>query len=383
MRRAGTADLILHPGYAPAWLVRRMIRLAGSIFAIIVDEYGLKEVLARLSNPIFFQACSNVLGFDWDSSGSTTVTCNAIKQALARADLGIKAAGGKGKYSLMAPREIDEIGRNFDLSEEERAKIRYSSRMAAKVDNAAIQAGYQLYHHTIFISKDGDWTVIQQGMNPEFKTARRYHWLSSKVRSFVLEPHQGIVGDRVHDRVLDMTASRSEEARKISVELIREGVNRLRRLYEGILNRQRLLTDWFSQSEMDAAAIAKYKHDAYRVAFKGIDWKAIEKAWKLEPQNYEELLAIPGIGPKTVRGLALVSELIYGEPPCWEDPVKYTFAFGGKDGIPFPVERKAMDEATALLEEAVSQAKLSDRERYRLLRKLANWRIKLESNEET
>lgn len=372
----GSADLRLHPGYAPPWLVRRMIRLAGSIFTIMVDEYGPRSVLARLSNPIFFQACSNVLGFDWDSSGSTTVTCNAMKQALARADLGIRAAGGKGKHSLMAPTEIGEIGEAFKLPPEDTARIRYSSRMAAKVDNSAVQDGYQLYHHMIFVSRDGDWTVIQQGMNPEFKAARRYHWLSTDVRSFVVEPHQGIAGERIHDKVLDMTAHGSEGARRASVELVREGVNRLRRLYEEAANRQRVLTDWLPGSEATAAEGIPI---SYRVEPRGINWKAVEKAWRLEPQDYEELLAVPGIGPKTIRGLALVSELIYGEPPCWKDPVKYTFAFGGKDGVPFPVERKAMDEAIALLEEAVSRAKLDGGQRYHLLRKLADWRIRLES----
>ncbi|MGC8850534.1 MAG: DUF763 domain-containing protein, partial [Candidatus Bathyarchaeia archaeon] len=299
----GFADLRLHPGYAPPWLVRRMIRLAGSIFAVMVDEYGLRNVLAKLSNPVFFQACSNVLGFDWDSSGSTTVTCNALKQALAKADLGIRAAGGKGRHSLMTPTEIDEIGEAFKLSSEETARIRYSSRMAAKVDNSAVQDGYRLYHHMIFVSRDGDWTVIQQGMNPEFKAARRYHWLSTGLRSFIVEPHQGIVGDKIHDKVLDMTARGSEGARRASVELVREGVNRLRRLYEEVANHQRILTDWFPSP---GAAPKRENLTSYRVE-RGINWKAVERAWRLEPRNYEELLAIPGVGPKTIRGLALVS----------------------------------------------------------------------------
>jgi hypothetical protein len=389
LRRVGSADLRLHSGYAPSWLVGRMICLAGSIFAVMVDEYGPRKVLARLSDPMFFQALSNVLGFDWDSSGSTTVTCHAVKQALMGADLGIKAAGGKGRYSHMAPTEIDGIGEAFHFSPEERARLRYSSRMAAKVDNSAVQDGYQLYHHMIFISRDGDWTVVQQGMNPDYKAARRYHWLSTDLRSFAEEPHQGIIGERVHERVLDMTADGSREARKISVELVREGVHRLKRLIAEAAGRQRLLTEWLPESMAEAKAEAKAEDEAeawtwgrpisYRVGLEGINWRAVERAWRLEPQDYEELLAVPGVGPKTVRGLALISELIYGEPPSWRDPVKYTFAFGGKDGVPFPVERRAMDEAINLLEEAVSRAKLEGRQRYNLLRRLAEWRIRLES----
>ncbi len=354
-----------------------MVRLARGIFMIMADEYGLKGVLARLSNPIFFQACSNALGFDWNSSGSTTVTCYTIKQALANIDLGIRTAGGKGKYSRMAKKEIEEIGRHFDLSEEEVAKMRYASKMTAKVDNTAIQAGYQLYHHTIFITKEGDWAVIQQGMNADFKTARRYHWLSNGIENFIVEPHKGIVGDRTHDNVLDMTASQSEGARKISVEMVREGANRLKPLYEGILNRQRLLTDWFGREE-EGAPKMESRYDIYSVKIGRIDWKSVEKAWKLEPHNYEELLAISGIGPSTVRGLALISELIFGEPPSWKDPVKYSFAFGGKDGVPFPIDRKVMDGAINLLEDAIYRAKLGDREKYDALNRLATWRTKLE-----
>ena len=161
MKKAGIADLVLHGGYAPQWLVKRMTNLSKSIFSIIVDEYGSSEALVRLSSPIFFQALSNVLGFDWNSSGSTTVTCNTLKQALKEVDLGIKGAGGKGKYSRMVKREIGEICHGFELPEDDVKRIRYASKMAAKVDNTAIQDGHQLYHHAIFISNEGDWTVVQ------------------------------------------------------------------------------------------------------------------------------------------------------------------------------------------------------------------------------
>jgi len=344
----------------------------------MVDEYGYKGVLNRLSNPIFFQACSNVLGFDWDSSGSTTVTCGVLKQALKEIDIGVKAAGGKGKHSILTPIEIDELGKLFSFSSEEIEEIKYASRMAAKVDSAAIQAGYQLYHHSIFISKEGDWSIIQQGMNPEFKAARRYHWLSSNIKSFIIEPHQGIIGDKIHSKVLNMIAKQSENARKISIELINEGVNKLKRIYAS-LNNQKLLTDWFSQAKNEERLKLNACYNAYSLRLKRIDWKILEKAWRLEPQNYEEFLAISGVGPSTVRGLALISELVFDASPSWRDPIKYSFAFGGKDGVPFPIDKKAMDEAIIFLDEAINKAKLGDKEQLYALKRLAKWRVTLEN----
>jgi hypothetical protein len=376
LKKAGIADLVLHGGYAPQWLVKRMINLSKNIFSIIVDEHGPSQALVRLSSPIFFQAFSNVLGFDWNSSGSTTVTCNTLKQGLKEVDLGIKGAGGKGKYSRMAKREIGEICYEFELPEEDTKRIRYASKMAAKVDNTAIQDGHQLYHHAIFISNEGDWTVVQQGMNPDNKMARRYHWLSKDVRDFVNEPHRGIVGERIQN-VLNMTALESKEAREISVEIIGEGVNRFKRLYDSLRTNQKLITEWIEKKD-DIIPDVERNYDSYSVKLGRMNWKAVEKAWKLEPQNYEDLLAVEGVGPITIRGLALVSELIYGNVPSWKDPVKYSFAYGGKDGVPFPVDRKAMDFSINLLEEAVNRAKLGDREKYSSLRRLADWRRKME-----
>ncbi|MEM3553018.1 MAG: DUF763 domain-containing protein [Candidatus Bathyarchaeia archaeon] len=379
MNKVGFAELKLHFGAAPEWLINKMIKLARNLLLIMVDEYGCKEVLNRLSNPIFFQAFSNVLGFDWDSSGSTTVTCGVLKQALKEINVGIKVAGGKGKNSILTPVEIDELGKLFNFSSSKIEEIKYASRMAAKVDTAAIQAGYQLYHHSIFISNEGDWAVVQQGMNPEFKTARRYHWLSSSVKNFVVEPHQGIISDKIHNKVLNMTAKQSEEARKISIELINEGVNKLKRIYAS-LNNQKLLIDWCSQAkkEFKLSNNSSY-YNVCSLKLKKVDWKILEKAWKLEPENYEEFLAIPGVGPSTVRSLALISELVFGASLSWKDPVKYSFAFGGKDGVPFPIDKKAMDEAIKFLEETVTKAKLGDKEQLHVLKNLAKWRLILES----
>lgn len=371
-RRTGVADLRLHPGRAPSWLVSRMERLAEKIFALIQDEYGEEEILVRLSDPLFFQACSNVLGYDWDSSGATTVTCGVLKRAFDSVDIGVKAAGGKGKRSRSALNQIPEIGREFDLSQSDVSRMTYASRMTAKVDSVAIQAGYQIYHHMIFVSKQGQWTVVQQGMRPAERLARRYHWLSSSVESFVERPHAGIVGERVHGSILDMTAEESEASRAVCTELTGEGPERVRRLLSSIrTSDQGSLTKW-----LGAGARPEYV-TYYGVAPQRMEWDALRKACEACPTGYEEVLAIKGIGPATVRGLALISEIVFGAPPSWRDPVRFSFAFGGKDGVPFPVDKKAMDQSVEVLADAVQNAKIGDYQRVCALKRLRQFAARI------
>lgn len=363
MRRAGSAELRLHWGEAPSWLLARMISLAKGIFQIIHDEYGSREILRRLSDPLFFQACSNALGFDWDSSGSTTTTCYALKAALNSIDAGVKAVGGKGRHAKGAPEELDALGAAMGLSGEEIERLKYASRMAAKVDNAAIQAGYALYHHSLFLSEDGDWAIVQQGMNPATGMARRYHWISDGLSSFVREPHSGIAAQALHDRVLDMTAEASEEARRVSCDISKEGAKRVARLLASIPSRAQAKMDaWIRGAPMPAQV-------EYRVP-RRIDWRALEAAYEIQPRDYEELLAIRGIGPSAIRGLALIAELIYGAAPSWRDPARFSFAFGGKDGVPFPVDRRAMDEAIWFLRRAIEESRLEEGEKLSALRRL-------------
>jgi hypothetical protein len=363
-RRTGVADLKLHPGRAPSWLVTRMQKLSEKIFTIIHDEFGEEEILARLSNPLFFQACSNVLGYDWDSSGSTTVTCAVLKNAFDSTDVGVRAIGGKGRRSRLAPEEIDSIVEEYDLSEEETPKLAYASKITAKVDSVAVQAGYQLYHHMMFISRGGRWAVIQQGMRTDDRVARRYHWLSSKVKSFVDKPHSGIVGELAHDAVLDMTAMESEKCRNLCVDLVTEGPERIQKWFRSIRrDNQETLTRWMG------ASAPKFAPNYWSVP-RRVDWDALKAAQDIRPENYEQLLAIRGIGPATARGLALVSEIIFGTPASWKDPVRFSFAYGGKDGIPFPVDRKAMDESVEILDAAVENARIGDTERLRALERL-------------
>ncbi|MEM2248707.1 MAG: DUF763 domain-containing protein [Candidatus Bathyarchaeia archaeon] len=368
LKRTGFADLPLHDGKAPQWLVERMIKLAREIVKIIVDEYGHETLLQRVSDPYWFQAFGCVLGYDWHSSGLTTVVTGVLKTALKSESLGVAVCGGKGKASKETLSEIVRVGEEFNLSTQRIESLQYASRMSAKVDNAAIQAGYPLYHHAFFVTEDGKWAVIQQGMNINDKTARRYHWLSDHVESFVVEPHKAIVGDVRRPIALDMTSRESEECRKTSVDIAKERTEKVARMFEMIRPAcQRSLQEWIP--EIPAKEWKEYVAEFLKMPFT-INWKALKRAYEIQPRNYEELLGIKGIGPSTVRGLALVAEIIYGDKPSWRDPVKYSFAYGGKDGVPYPVDRKAMDESISILREAVEKARLGDRERLSMLQKL-------------
>ncbi|RLE49440.1 MAG: DUF763 domain-containing protein [Candidatus Methanomethylicota archaeon] len=359
MKKTGIAELPLHTGWVPRWLFNRMEKLAYAIVAIIIEEHGAKELLRRLADPFWFQAFGNVLGFDWHSSGLTTVVTSALKEALGRGDLGVLVCGGKGKASKRTPIELEVAADKLSLSEDKLLELKYASRMSAKVDNVAIQAGYPLYHHVIVVTEEGDWAVIQQGMNARDKTARRYHWLSEKVQSFVNEPHTAIVGDVVKDVVLDMTARESEGARKVSVDLVKEKPDKIQKIIKALksIKHQTLLT-----GEKPSISYLSMPMD--------INWDALKRAYEFQPRNYEELLGIRGIGASTVRGLALISEIVYGEKPSWRDPVKYSFAFGGKDGVPYPVDRVAMDEAIRFLMATLESAKIEEKERLEALKRL-------------
>lgn len=361
----------LHGGSAPSWLLRRMIKLADVILDVFIEEFGAEKLLVRLSDPLWFQAFSCVLGYDWDSSGTTTVTCGVLKTALKAQKHGLVAFGGKGKKSTGTQKEIEEsIPKSFDVSREDVSRLKYASRMVAKVDNAAIQDGYNLYHHSLFVSQDGNWAVVQQGMNPEIGMTRRYHWLSTNVRSFVEEPHTGIVCARNHgDNVLDMTSRLSEGCRNTCANLGNEGVNRIMRAYSEIQSFSQTrnnLDRWIGNNIREAAGGVTH----YRLLPRKMNWDALKEVYDIHPQNYEGLISVRGVGPATIRGLALISELLYGEKPSWRDPVKFSFAFGGKDGVPFPVERKAMDEATHILEDAINKAKMPEKDRLDSVKRL-------------
>ncbi len=361
MKVSGTADLPLHSGKVPAWLMARMKSMASAITRVIVEDYGRRELLRRLGDPYWFQSFGCVLGFDWHSSGLTTTVTGALREVLKLDEHGVAVAGGKGALSRRIPGEITRMKLDEDLT----AKIVKASRLTAKVDNAVLQDGYAIYHHIIAFTEDGEWAVIQQGMNAELQYARRYHWLDEKVGSFVVEPHSGIASERKEPLVLNMTARESEEARKTSVDLISENPNKLVRLINLAINRQETLTAWIGGEREILKNVPSHLEMPRR-----IDWRAVKKAHDLKPKDYEELIEIRGIGPSTLRALALISALVYGVRIDWRDPVKFTFAVGGKDGVPYPVSRRTYDRAISFMQQVLEEAELGREEKKAALKRL-------------
>lgn len=346
--KVGVTNLPLHYGKAPKWLFYRMVKMADAISGIIVYEYGEEKFLEFISNPYWFQAFSCVLGYDWHSSGTTTVTTAVLKEALSKYE--IEVAGGKGMAGKTLG-EIEKKAQKFDIDVE---KIKYASRMSAKVDSSALQDGYNLYHHAIIFTKNGKWAVIQQGMNTETGYARRYHWIW-KINDFIDEPHTAIVGKR--GKALDMTSKKSEEARRVSIDIAKEKTNKIERQIKILKQYQQTLDGKMANLSMP----------------RRINWNALKEVYEIQPKNYEEFLSIKGIGGATVRALAYVSELIYGKPPSYKDPVKFSFAVGGKDGVPYPVDRKAMDRATEILKTSLEEAKIGCKEKMSAIKRLKNF----------
>lgn len=367
MYRTGVASLPLHGGKAPAWLTVRMRKLAKEVAGIMIEEHGTDKFLKRLSDPYWFQALGCVLAYDWHSSGVTTVLTGVLKQALSPEEHGMAVCGGKGKTSRKTPSEIGEIGAKFGFSEDQIQLFTYTSRITAKVDNTAIQAGYQLYHHAFILTENEKWAVIQQGMSSEDRTARRYHWLSDATASLIVEPHNAIVGDAKREKALNMTAKTSEAARNASVDIAKEPTRKVMRLFEATRPLpQKSLQEWLPKTQADPWHQSVEALNMPR----NISWKTMRRVYEFQPRNYEELLSVKDVGPATVRGLALVAELIYGEKASWADPVKFSFAYGGKDGVPFPVDRRAMDDSIQVLRQAVEAAKVGEKEKLRSLQRL-------------
>jgi len=352
--KTGIAHLPLHNGRAPSWLFNRMKKLAAEITSVIVTERGTADLLAKLSDPFWFQAFGCVLGFDWHSSGLTTTVCGALKEGLRdRAkDLGVFVCGGKGAASRKTPHEIEQIG-DARLVRTDPAKLIYSSRMSAKVDSTALQDGYQLYHHCFIFDSTGDWTVVQQGMNTATAWARRYHWLGRQVSDFVCEPHNAICSDHRAD-VLNMVAQESGQCREVSASLAAEQPEKVVAAFEKM---QTLRT-----SRRHSVSLADIQSKNLR--------KILEKTYEHPPDNFEALLGVHGVGPKTVRALALISELLYGAPASVRDPVRFSFAHGGKDGHPYPVDRGTYDRSIQILREAVNHARIDRTDKLHALKRL-------------
>jgi len=341
-----------------------MVKLSGAIAEAMVDEYGTRVLLERVADPLWFQSFSCVLGFDWHSSGTTTVTCGALREGLERANIGVWLAGGKGLQSRRTVEAIERVADSGGISTAQSELLIRSSRLSAKVDSAAVQDNHQLYHHAMVFDAEGSWSVVQQGMCDQTGYARRYHWSSSAVSSFVEEPHTGIVGTRM-PCALDMTSRVSRGARRTSVDIAVEKSDKVAGLMKtASLGVQRSLTE--------------FEHGMFRPELRmyamprRLDWSTIERCYEFRPQSYEELLLVKGVGANLVRALALISQVVYGDELSWQDPVKFSFAVGGKDGVPYPVDRKAMDRATQTLSEAVRQARLGETERRDALKRLSS-----------
>lgn len=349
MARSGTADLKLHGGHVPSWLFIRMKALSLPIVEAIVLQYGKEEFVKRLSDPFWFQSFGTVIGMDWNSSGVTTAVMNVLKQTLSPVskELGIYVCGGKGKHSLKTPNELLEVGNKAGLDGQHLA---HCSKLSAKVDNTALQDGFQLYIHNFIVTDTGAWTVVQQGMNNKNGMARRYHWHSETLNSFIKEPHTAVFGKN-QGAILNLVHKTAEGTQKGILEISSEHPDKI------LKEIPRLLVPTYH--EVKAKDV-----DLKRLG--SILWLAHEN----DTQNFEDLLLLKGLGPRTLQSLTLVSEIIHGTPSRFSDPARFAFAHGGKDATPFPVPTKVYDETIASLKSAVEKAKIGHTDKLKAVSKL-------------
>ncbi len=367
-RRAGSADLPLHNGRVPAWLGQRMARLGAVIAEAIVHHYGRDEFLRRLAHPFWFQSFGAVMGMDWHSSGITTSVLGALKRGLGplSGELGIYVCGGKGSHSRQTPRELLAIGERTGFDGEALAK---ASRLVAKVDSAAVQDGFDLYLHGFIVTGDGTWTVVQQGMNDASGMARRYHWLSEGLESFVDAPHSAIDGQN-QGQIVNLTDRRAEASRRGQVDLLNDlgpdGIIREISAFGGeshecLPDRQLSLPHLVMPSHHDVRpkdVVLRRLHGA------------LAAAANCGPTDFADLLLVPGVGARTVKSLAMVAEVVHGAPCRFTDPARFSFAHGGKDRHPYPVPTKVYDTTIGVLKSAVSAAKLGNDEKLAAIKRL-------------
>lgn len=461
IKSTGHADLPLHGGTVPRWLSDRMMALGSMIIESLVYQIGRKEVLVRLSDPLWFQSLGAVLGMDWHSSGITTSVLYALKRGLnpRAGDLGIYICGGRGKYSRRTPDELLALAGSTGLDGDSLVR---ASRLCAKIDSAAVQDGFQLYQHNFILTKEGDWAVIQQGMNPALKAARRYHWCSANLRSFSDEPHTAVVGEN-RGSILNLTAAAARETRGRITEIARENPDRILREFRGMTGADFANAAPFCGPEnaggvvsvggaaadgsrrggaqpdggadglsaaRDAAAAAPQKKAAeaftaradgqgclfpelfapappsaengggnaacgvvaagrnmampahHDVRAEDVDLKrlgaVLATAYESNPQDFDSLVLTPGLGPRTLQSLALVSEVMYGTPSRFTDPARFSFAHGGKDGHPFPVPLKIYDESIRILHESIERSRLGYRDKSDCIRRLHATALRIE-----
>jgi len=379
--RRGIATFTLDTGRCPPWLYQRMVKLGREMVRVLVAEFGPDEFVRRIADPVWFQSLGTVLAFDWNASGLTTILTAALKEAIRNEekDLGLFICGGKGKTSRKTPDEITGWADQLSLPDGSVSNLVYNSRMAAKVDNSLVQDGYQIYHHAFFFTRNGAWAVVQQGMNEADASARRYHWFSENVHDLVCEPHTGIVAPNRQQHLLNLTARDSESTRQLSVEMVDAGYQPLIRDIQILRAHASPLSRMISiRKEGEQLTFLQLENTEFTqhpvLAEDFSKSRYLEKILRLlcdtRPKNYEQLVATEGVGPKTVRALSLVGEVIYGAKPSYEDPARYSFAHGGKDETPYPVDRRTYDQTIATLAEAVRHSHMAPKDKDKALQRL-------------
>lgn len=396
MRRSGHADLPLHTGTVPKWLADRMMTTGTLIIEALVMNYGRREALVRLSDPLWFQSFGAVMGMDWHSSGITTSVMYALKRGLnprAR-DLGICVCGGRGKYSRKTPEELQILAGISNLDGDALIK---ASKLSAKVDNTAVQDGFQLYQHNFIVTCDGDWAVVQQGMNVEMRAARRYHWCSDNVRlfaekdGFLDEPHTGVTGEN-KGHILNLTAADADKTRSAILTLSKEEPSRIMKecaliVEKGALDSTRNASSLWPRSDSGEITDSQYARNVvmpshHEVRKEDVNLKrlgaVLATSYEKQPEDFSSLLLTEGLGPRTLQSLTLVSEVIYGTPSRFTDPARFSFAHGGKDGHPFPVPLKIYDESIRVLQDSIEKSKLGYNEKSECIRKLHSTALRIE-----
>ena len=350
MKRSGQADLPLHNGRVPPWLFERMARLGGAIVEWIVQEYGSSEVIRRISNPYWFQSLGAVMGMDWHSSGITTSVMGALKKAVnpISRDLDLYIAGGRGKYSRQTPDELIRMAYKTGLNGNQLVR---SSKLSAKIDNTAIQDGFQLYLHNFIVTGKGEWAVVQQGMNGTSGMARRYHWHSQRIKSFVEEPHSSICGHNM-GHILNLTDKNARSSRDGIIRISQENPQKMLREIQKLImpSNHQVRPEDFDLKRLGSILALTY-----------------EGLYK----DFESLLLIRGLGPKTLRSLTLVSEVVHGTPSRFKDPARFSFAHGGKDGYPYPVQTKVYDETVSELKNALECSKIGHSDKKQAFKNLS------------
>jgi len=353
------SDLPLHTGKCPNWLFKKMVNLSGNIAELIIDEYGKKEFFKRISNPYWFQAFGCVLGFDWHSSGLTTTTLAALKESLEKKNLGIYIAGGKGKYALNTPNEIAE-----KLNNKNAEKFIEISRLTAKIDNNLVQDNYNLYLH-FFIFDEKNWAVIQQGLNESNNYARRYHWFNSE--NLLKEPHCGVNIEKIEEKTLILVKEENYELQELILNLKEESLSEIKNYLKQLkINKNQNLLSFLIKEKL----ILPRRHWIKPWDLSDRDLKYFKVIKELEPKDFKELLKIKGIGKKGIRALSLISSLVYGKEIDWKDFVKYSYAHGGKDGTPYPVNKKVYLNSIMNLKEIIENSKIKEREKENALKRL-------------